>query len=98
LISGAIAFMTIMGITILFHDAMMKDPSNIHEFARSANRPPTEAELSAFLYRDALGGALNHIWIGPLLGLTIGWFGAIVGKSEHDRLVRQRSASVAPDV
>jgi hypothetical protein len=80
-ISGAITCVTIMSITILFHEAMMKDSSNIHEFARSAHRTPTEAELSAFLYRDALGGGLNHIWIGPLLGLTIGGIGAIIGKS-----------------
>jgi hypothetical protein len=67
LLSGGIVFVTMM---ILFHDALMKDPSNIHEFARNAHRAPTEAELSKFIYWDALGGALNHLWIGPLLGLT----------------------------
>jgi hypothetical protein len=55
-------------------------PSNIHEFARSAHRAPTEAELSNFLYWDALGGGLNHIWIGPVLGITVGGIGAIIGK------------------
>jgi hypothetical protein len=35
----------------------MKDPENIREFALSAHRAPTEAELSGFLYWDALGGA-----------------------------------------
>jgi hypothetical protein len=80
-ISGAITFVVIMGVTILFHDAMMNDSSNIHEFARSAHRSPTEDELSTFLYRDALGGGLNHIWIGPLLGVTVGGLGAIMGKS-----------------
>lgn len=80
MLSGIIAGITIMSIAILFHDAMMKDSSNIHEFALSAHRPPSEAELSAFLYWDALGGSLNHIWIGPLLGVTIGGIGAIIGK------------------
>jgi hypothetical protein len=80
-ISGVITCLTVVGITTLFHDAMMSDPSNIHEFARSAHRPPTPAELSSFLYRDALGGGLNHIWIGPLLGLTFGGAGAMLGKS-----------------
>jgi hypothetical protein len=79
-ISGAITCATLVPITILFHDAMMQDPSNIHEFARSAHRAPTEAELSNFLYWDALGGGLNHIWIGPVLGITVGGIGAIIGK------------------
>jgi hypothetical protein len=59
----------------------MKDSSNIHEFVRSVHRSPTKEELSTFLYRDALGGGINHIWIGPLLGVTIGGLGAIMGKS-----------------
>jgi hypothetical protein len=83
-ISGVITCGMIVGITILFHDVMMSDPANIHEFARSAHRPPTPAELSPFLYRDALGGGLNHIWIGPLLGLTFGAAGAMLGKSMRD--------------
>jgi len=81
IISGAILCVIRMSITILFHHAMMLDPSNLHEFARSAHRPPTDAELSSFLYWDAIGGGLNHIWIGPLLGLTVGGAGALVGKS-----------------
>jgi hypothetical protein len=43
--------------------------------------------LSSFLYWDGLGGSLNHIWIGPLLGVTVGAAGAVVGK-----LARQASA------
>jgi hypothetical protein len=80
LISGAIACLTVVSITVFFHDAMMKDPSNVHEFARSAHRAPTEAELSNFLYSDAVAGGVNHIWIGPLLGLTVGAVGALIGK------------------
>jgi hypothetical protein len=70
-----------ISVTILFHDAMMLDPSNIHELSRGAQRLPTQAELSAFLYWDAIGGGFNHIWIGPLLGITFGGIGAMVGKS-----------------
>ena len=80
IISGAAVAITGLSIAILFHDAMMRDPSNIREFARSAHRLPTQAELSSFLYWDALGGFLNHIWIGPLLGVTIGGIGAVTGK------------------
>ena len=57
----------------------MKDPSNVHEFALSAHRTPTEAELSRFLYRDGLAGFANHLWIGPLLGITVGGAGAALG-------------------
>jgi hypothetical protein len=74
-------FVTAIAMVILFHGALMQDPSNIHEFARSAHRAPTEAELSSFLYWDALGAALNHLWIGPLLGLTVGGIGAVIGKN-----------------
>jgi hypothetical protein len=80
LLSGIIVFVTGMGIVVLFHSAMMTDPSNLHEFARTAHRAPTEPELSNFLYWDALGGSLNHLWIGPFLGLTVGGVGAIFGK------------------
>jgi hypothetical protein len=79
-ISGAITCVTILSVTLLFHDALMKESSNIREFALSAHRPPTGAELSAFLYWDAFGGGVNHLWIGPLLGVTIGGVGAVIGK------------------
>jgi hypothetical protein len=32
---------------------------------------------------DALGGMLMHILIGPLLGVTVGGIGAIIGKLAH---------------
>jgi len=54
LISGAIVFVTGATILVLFHDAMMKDPSNIHELSLSA-----------------------HLFIGTLLGVTVGGIGAI---------------------
>ena len=80
LLGGGIVFAAGMSAVILFHGALMQDPSNLREFARTSDRAPTAAELSGFLYWDALGGALNHLWIGPLLGLIAGGIGAIVGK------------------
>lgn len=80
LISGAIVFVTLMGMRFLFHNAMMLDRSNIREFALNAHRGPTQAEPSKFLYTDALGGALNMMWICPLLGITLGGLGAVAGK------------------
>jgi hypothetical protein len=47
-------------------------------------------ELSSFIYWDMLGGALNHLWIGPLLGLTVGGIGAIAGK------LARRGAAMTP--
>jgi hypothetical protein len=81
LLSGSMVFVICMSIVTIFHGALMQDPSNIREFARAAHRAPTAAELSSFLYWDALGGAVNHLWIGPLLGLTIGGIGAVIGKA-----------------
>lgn len=80
LLSGAITLLTIVSVVIVFHDALMKDPANIREFAHSAHRVPSEAELSQFIIRDGLAGGVNHVWIGPLLGITVGGIGAVMGK------------------
>jgi hypothetical protein len=80
-ISGVMCLLTIVPMTIVFHDAMMLDPSNIREFARGAGRIPSQAELSHFLYWDALGGGLNMLWVGPLLGFTLSTLGAFFGKA-----------------
>ena len=74
----------------------MKDLSNVHEFARSAHRAPTEAELSHFLYTDSIAGGFNHIWIGPLLGLTVGAVGALIGKLAHGGLLRIGESGHSP--
>jgi len=95
-ISGVITLASLVSVTVLFHDAMMKDPSNIHEFARSAHRIPTENELSGFLYSDAIAGGVNHIWIGPLLGLTVGGLGAFIGKVAHRDRLEDRERRAAP--
>jgi hypothetical protein len=65
---------------VLFHDALMKVPSEVREFARTARRPPAEAELSSALLGDGLAGTVNHIWVGLLLGATAGGVGAVFGK------------------
>jgi hypothetical protein len=69
LMSGAITLVTILVVTVLFRNSLLMAPSNIAEFAGSAPR----------MYSDALVAGVNHLWIGPLLGLTLGWVGAIVG-------------------
>jgi hypothetical protein len=79
-ISTAITIVTVIGINILFHDAMMQDPSTIRAFIQAVHHEPTNTELSDFILTDALGGCAMQLWIGPLLGLVIGGTGALVGK------------------
>jgi hypothetical protein len=42
---------------------------------------PSRAEPSKFLDRDALGGALNMLWISPMLTILFGAAGAVFGKA-----------------
>jgi hypothetical protein len=79
LIGSSILFMSGMGMTIVFHDAMMKDPGNVHEYLLSSPEAPTEGQLSNFLYMDALAGALNMMWITPLAGAILGSIGGGTG-------------------
>jgi hypothetical protein len=76
LISSSIGFVTWMGITIAFHDAMMKDPGNVHEYQLSTpTPPPTEQQLSDFIYADALEGSVIMMFEGPLAGTILGAIG-----------------------
>jgi hypothetical protein len=96
LLSGSIALVTISTVVVLFHDAMMNDPSNVHEFTNGAHRLPSEGELSRFIYTDGFAGGLNHLWIGPLLGITVGGIGALMGKAvrRSDEAAKQVGRSV----
>jgi hypothetical protein len=74
LISGAITFVAVMAVFILFRNALLLAPSNVKEFAGS-----TRAMLL-----DALAAGLNHMWIGPLLGVTLGGVAAVAGNWFHN--------------
>ena len=93
LISGAITIVTVISVNVLFHEAMMKDPLNIQEFVRTMHRVPTRAELSDFIFVDALGGCAMQLCLAPLLGLVLGAFGALVGMVLRNFSLRIRSAS-----
>jgi hypothetical protein len=80
LIGSSILFVTGMGITIAFHDAMMKDPGNVHEYQLSTPTPPTEEQLSDFIYSDALEGSVVMMFLGPLAGTILGAIGGGAGK------------------
>jgi len=75
LIGCSILFVTGMGMTIAFHDAMMKDPGNVHEYELSSPTPPTEEQLSDFIYSDALEGSIIMMFEGPLAGTILGAIG-----------------------
>jgi hypothetical protein len=80
-LSGAVALVTGLVLTLLFRDALMAAPSNIAEFAKAAHSSTARpAEFSRYLYRDAVIAGLNHMWIGALLGVTLGGVGAVLGK------------------
>ena len=61
---------------IAFHDAMMKDPGNVHEYQLSTRTPPpTEEQLSDFIYADALEGSVIMMFECPLAGTILGAIG-----------------------
>jgi hypothetical protein len=72
LIGSSILFVTGMGMIIAFHDAMMKDPGNVHEYELSTATPPTQEQLSDFIYEDALEGSVITMFLGPLAGTILG--------------------------
>jgi hypothetical protein len=82
-LSGAICFVGLLAFTALFLNVMMRDPANIRDFVRHAGHQPSRVEFSSFLYRDALGGALNMLWISPLLTILLGTAGAVFGRAMH---------------
>jgi hypothetical protein len=71
-------------MTAIFFDALRQSPSDLAEFVRSGGQT-----LSHFLYLDALVGGLNHLWIGPALGIILGSAGAAAGKPFCRKPVRR---------
>ena len=71
---------TLVGVVVLFHGALMQDTSNVRELMLGGHPAPSEHELSRFIYVDGIAGGLNHLWIGPLLGVAVGGVGALLGK------------------
>jgi len=75
LIGSSILVVTGMGMTIALHDAMMKDPGNVHEYELSSPTPPTEEQLSDFIYSDAEEGSFIMLFDGPVAGTILGAIG-----------------------
>ncbi len=81
LLSGVICSVGFWAFTAVFLNVMTRDPAHVRDFVRHVGHLPSQAELSRFLYRDALGGALNMLWISPMLTILFGAAGAIFGKA-----------------
>jgi len=74
LISGLIACIVLVSMTYLFMGMLQLDPQNIQEFGR--NGAP---DLATSIVGESLAGGINHLWLGPLLGVALGTVGGVVG-------------------
>jgi hypothetical protein len=97
LIGSSILAVTGMGMIIAFHDAMMQDPGNVHEYQLSTPAPPTEEQLSDFIYSDALEGSVIMMFLGPLAGAILGAIGG-GGGMLLILAFRKRSRTRPPDL
>jgi hypothetical protein len=74
IINGLIAFIFLMLITFVFPNAALIDPENVRVLtARGVT------DISTMSVADSLAGAINHLWIGPLVGIVFGAIGGVVG-------------------
>jgi hypothetical protein len=77
LISGLIAFLTLMWVMYLFLPVLEHDPQTLQEYARS-----TERTLATFIAGDFLFGACSHLLlIGLLYGTVLATIGAALGRA-----------------
>jgi len=81
LLSGVICLIGFLACASVFVTLMMRDPVNTREFLHHTGHLPSRAELWKFLYLDAVGGALNMLWISPLLTILFGAAGAVFGRA-----------------
>jgi hypothetical protein len=77
LISGLIAFLTLMAVAYLFMGTLQHDPQTLHEYAHSGERT-----LSTYIVGDFLVGGCSHLLlIGMVYGTIMATIGAVVGKA-----------------
>jgi hypothetical protein len=74
IMSGLIGCLALLALPHLFLDALRRDPQTLAEFARSR-----ASNLATYIAGDFSAGAINHLLIGLLLGLTLGVLGAAIG-------------------
>ena len=77
LLSGVIAFLTLMAVAYLFMGTLQHDPQTLQEYAHSGERT-----LSTYIVGDFLFGACSHLLlIGMVYGTIMAAIGAVVGKA-----------------
>lgn len=74
MISGLITFLALMFITFAFQGSLQANPDTVREVMRGGVSDFASATVS-----DSLAGAINHLWIGPLIGVICGGIGGAVG-------------------
>ena len=72
LISGLITYTGLM--LIGYSGRLANDPQTIQQAAKNG-----VSDITAFSVADSLVAAINHLWIGPLLGLVCGVIGSLIG-------------------
>jgi hypothetical protein len=75
LISGLITFLAILFIITNYMGVLQQDPENIQQFVRS--KLP---DIQTFIVGDFMEAAINHLWLGPVVGAGLGAFGGWIGK------------------
>ncbi len=76
IVSGLLTFLSLMAVTYLFINNMLKDPQNILQFQRSG-----APNLVTFIIGDSLAGATGHLVIGLVLGPGLGTIGGVICKA-----------------
>jgi hypothetical protein len=73
IVSGLLTFLSLMAVTYLFINNMLKDPQNILQFQGSG-----APDLVTFVIGDSLAGATGHLVIGLILGPALGAIGGVI--------------------
>lgn len=78
LVSGLITFLAILFIITNYMVVLQQDPENVQQFIRS--KLP---DIQTFIVGDFMEAAINHLWLGPVVGAGLGAFGGWIGKQLH---------------
>lgn len=76
--SGMISsLMVFIGLSLIgYSGALLHDPQTIQDAARAG-----AANLADYAVTESLAGAINHLWIGPAIGILFGALGSTLGNS-----------------
>jgi hypothetical protein len=80
--SGIIsALITFEGLVLIgYSGVLLHDPQTIQQAAHHG-----VADVMSFSIADSFAAAINHLWIGPLIGLVCGTLGGLVGQAATGR-------------